>query len=89
MIATELGAEFRWAYDNFVTHFVHQVNKNDKSDKEFKKARDDNAYVIFYSKLIFPNPFKCQDSISSVAARMFIQVIQSPRVFVPLYYESK
>nr|XP_015210452.1 PREDICTED: DNA topoisomerase 2-binding protein 1 [Lepisosteus oculatus] len=44
-IAASLGADFRWSYDETVTHFIYQGRQNDNS-KELKSVRERGIHIV-------------------------------------------
>uniref|UniRef100_A0A8C4RPB5 DNA topoisomerase II binding protein 1 n=1 Tax=Erpetoichthys calabaricus TaxID=27687 RepID=A0A8C4RPB5_ERPCA len=44
-IAASLGADYRWAYDDTVTHFIYQGRQNDSS-REYKAIKDKGVHIV-------------------------------------------
>ncbi|XP_028612628.1 DNA topoisomerase 2-binding protein 1 [Grammomys surdaster] len=44
-IAASLGAEYRWSFDETVTHFIYQGRAND-SNREYKSAKERGVHIV-------------------------------------------
>ncbi|XP_006009932.1 DNA topoisomerase 2-binding protein 1 isoform X3 [Latimeria chalumnae] len=44
-IAASLGADYRWCYDETVTHFIYQGRQNDNS-REYKSAKERGVHIV-------------------------------------------
>ncbi|XP_058035608.1 DNA topoisomerase 2-binding protein 1 isoform X2 [Ahaetulla prasina] len=44
-IAASLGAEYRWCFDETVTHFIYQGRQND-NNREYKSAKERGIYIV-------------------------------------------
>uniref|UniRef100_A0A1W7RFK4 Mutagen-sensitive 101 n=1 Tax=Agkistrodon contortrix contortrix TaxID=8713 RepID=A0A1W7RFK4_AGKCO len=44
-IAASLGADYRWCFDETVTHFIYQGRQNDNS-REYKSAKERGIYIV-------------------------------------------
>ncbi|XP_069504813.1 DNA topoisomerase 2-binding protein 1 isoform X2 [Ambystoma mexicanum] len=44
-IAASLGADFRWCFDDTVTHFIYQGRQND-SNREYKSVKEKGIYIV-------------------------------------------
>ncbi|XP_021513071.1 DNA topoisomerase 2-binding protein 1 isoform X1 [Meriones unguiculatus] len=44
-IAASLGAEYRWSFDETVTHFLYQGRAND-SNREYKSAKESGVHIV-------------------------------------------
>ncbi|XP_007421791.1 DNA topoisomerase 2-binding protein 1 isoform X1 [Python bivittatus] len=44
-IAAFLGADYRWCFDETVTHFIYQGRQNDNS-REYKSAKERGIYIV-------------------------------------------
>ncbi|XP_071943540.1 DNA topoisomerase 2-binding protein 1-like isoform X2 [Antedon mediterranea] len=64
-IATELGADFRWTYDDGCTHFIYQGKAKDSS-KELKIARQQQKYIVSPHWL-----FACQEERVNVDVSLY------------------
>ncbi|GAB1294594.1 DNA topoisomerase 2-binding protein 1 [Apodemus speciosus] len=44
-IAASLGAEYKWSFDEAVTHFIYQGRAND-SNREYKSAKERGVHIV-------------------------------------------
>lgn len=44
-VAASLGAEYRWSFDETVTHYIYQGRAND-SNREYKSAKERGVHVV-------------------------------------------
>ncbi|XP_070586247.1 DNA topoisomerase 2-binding protein 1 isoform X3 [Erythrolamprus reginae] len=44
-IAASLGADYRWCFDETVTHFIYQGRQND-NNREYKSAKERGIYIV-------------------------------------------
>ncbi|XP_076774139.1 DNA topoisomerase 2-binding protein 1 [Arvicanthis niloticus] len=44
-VAASLGAEYRWSFDETVTHFIYQGRAND-SNREYKSAKERGVHIV-------------------------------------------
>ncbi|XP_078233485.1 DNA topoisomerase 2-binding protein 1 isoform X2 [Pogona vitticeps] len=44
-IAASLGADYRWCFDETVTHFIYQGKQND-SNREYKSAKERGVHIV-------------------------------------------
>ncbi|XP_053115689.1 DNA topoisomerase 2-binding protein 1 [Hemicordylus capensis] len=44
-IAASLGADYRWCFDETVTHFIYQGKQND-SNREYKSAKERGIHIV-------------------------------------------
>ncbi|KAM5291854.1 DNA topoisomerase 2-binding protein 1 [Ctenodactylus gundi] len=44
-VAASLGAEYRWSFDETVTHFIYQGRSND-SNREYKSVKDKGIHIV-------------------------------------------
>ncbi|XP_051062024.1 DNA topoisomerase 2-binding protein 1 isoform X1 [Phodopus roborovskii] len=44
-LAASLGAEYRWSFDESVTHFIYQGRAND-SNREYKSAKERGVHIV-------------------------------------------
>ncbi|XP_048380189.1 DNA topoisomerase 2-binding protein 1 isoform X2 [Stegostoma tigrinum] len=44
-IAASLGADYRWSYDETVTHFIYQGRQND-SNREYKSVKEKGIHIV-------------------------------------------
>ncbi|KAM4821343.1 DNA topoisomerase 2-binding protein 1 isoform 1-T1 [Thomomys bottae] len=44
-LASSLGAEYRWSFDETVTHFIYQGRSND-TNREYKSVRERGVHVV-------------------------------------------
>ena len=74
----DLGGDFKWIYDNSVTHFIHLGRVND-TNREFRKARDQKKFIVApdwvwlcrddnrrIDEALFPHSYNTKHSLSIV-----------------------
>uniref|UniRef100_A0A4W3IX14 DNA topoisomerase II binding protein 1 n=1 Tax=Callorhinchus milii TaxID=7868 RepID=A0A4W3IX14_CALMI len=64
-IAASLGAEYRWSYDETVTHFIYQGRQND-NHREYKAVKDKGVYIVSEHWLL-----ACADEQKRVAESLY------------------
>ncbi|XP_067856042.1 DNA topoisomerase 2-binding protein 1 [Heptranchias perlo] len=64
-IAASLGADYRWSYDETVTHFIYQGRQNDSS-REYKSAKEKSIHIVSEHWL-----FACADEQKKVAESLY------------------
>ncbi|XP_078055061.1 DNA topoisomerase 2-binding protein 1 [Mustelus asterias] len=64
-IAASLGADYRWSYDETVTHFIYQGRQND-SNREYKSVKEKGIHIVSEYWL-----FACADELKKVPESLY------------------
>uniref|UniRef100_UPI00398E5BD6 DNA topoisomerase 2-binding protein 1 n=1 Tax=Pristiophorus japonicus TaxID=55135 RepID=UPI00398E5BD6 len=64
-IAASLGADYRWSYDETVTHFIYQGRQND-SNREYKSVKEKGIHIVSEHWL-----FACADEQKKVPESLY------------------
>ncbi|XP_041040482.1 DNA topoisomerase 2-binding protein 1 isoform X2 [Carcharodon carcharias] len=64
-IAASLGADYRWSYDETVTHFIYQGRQND-SNREYKSVKEKGIHIVSEYWL-----FACADEQKKVPESLY------------------
>ncbi|XP_059801611.1 DNA topoisomerase 2-binding protein 1 [Hypanus sabinus] len=64
-IAASLGADYRWSYDETVTHFIYQGRQNDTS-REYKSVKEKGIHIVSEYWL-----FACADEQKKVPESLY------------------
>ncbi|XP_038652602.1 DNA topoisomerase 2-binding protein 1 isoform X2 [Scyliorhinus canicula] len=64
-IAASLGADYRWSYDETVTHFIYQGRQND-NNREYKSVKEKGIHIVSEYWL-----FACADEQKKVPESLY------------------
>lgn len=76
-LASSLGADYRWLYDESCTHLIHQGSSNDKT-KEYTQARDRGIHIVSPHWL-----YTCKEKNERVDESLFPHTF-NPKLSIPV-----